>query len=263
MAKRVFVVGSPRSGTTLMQTLLMTSDELTSFPETFLFRSLCPTSSYKRLIGWRKKLRNSLANWATPVGIDIPKSVFHHLSSLAAAKEVVSCLDEYAEQNNCRGWVEKTPLHLHYIDSINALVAEPKFIHMIRSLPANTEALGKIAGKWAGDRSESANAKRVMEDRIQHLRFIDSPSHLFVSLEQLQQQPNQVVDAVNQFLGIELGYDFQSRLASAASKVCLPEEIWKQKNFQSLASPSDPDSSADQELLASTKDQNFLNMLLR
>ena len=49
--KPVFVVGSPRSGTTLLQSLLATHSQIASFPESELFLHIGPETPIRRIFG--------------------------------------------------------------------------------------------------------------------------------------------------------------------------------------------------------------------
>ena len=50
--KKIFIVGSPRSGTTLLQGMLAAHTDVFSLPETFFFAKVLPRSFLKRKCLW-------------------------------------------------------------------------------------------------------------------------------------------------------------------------------------------------------------------
>lgn len=134
--KRIFVVGCSRSGTTLLQVLLASHPDLTSFPETNFFWSAT---------GGRRRI---LARFGLPTGLE-PKAIRHTLDLLkldqgeysvprffatfgSAVDEYIRILDTQAVREGKSMWLEKTPLHVCRIDFIEKYVDDPVFVHIVR-----------------------------------------------------------------------------------------------------------------------------------
>lgn len=136
MDRRVFVVGCPRSGTTLIQAMLASHSAITSFPETKFFqfaharRKRTLFSCFYRQRNYRDALfktlrkleRDDLAGWVPPPSVD-----FH--DSADAYRRI---LDRVASDRGVRIWLEKTPEHLHYLDLITETIPKVRFIHIVR-----------------------------------------------------------------------------------------------------------------------------------
>ncbi len=132
---RVFLVGCPRSGTTLLQTMLAQHPSVFTVPETHYFL----------------KLRGRLAG--RPVGPMVsPRSAARALDGLANAaalatrpsvprwwplvdrygRAFVGVMDAGAQARASSLWIEKSPIHLHHMVEIARYVPEARFLHMLR-----------------------------------------------------------------------------------------------------------------------------------
>lgn len=238
-----------------MQTLLMTSGELNSFPETFLFQVLCPAHKFKRIIGWRKRLKKNLPTWNEVAKIPIPASAYRQLSSHSAALEIVETIDNHCSKLGYKGWIEKTPQHLRHIDDITSLVDNALFIHVIRDFNANVRSLNNVAEKWQGNRSTKDNALRVLRDREIHVKYVDQEQHLFICYDNLLAATAVELQRLQNFTGTTIPGDFESKLPQAAAKVCLPSEEWKANNFAERILAPDAETA---DLSATIFSQNLL-----
>ena len=109
---RIFLVGCPRSGTTMLQTVLAAHPEVQSFPETRLFRSvvsqqpvfkgfgLAPHHAFGRLSEIYAELKLN------------PGKLRRRFTVAGYAGDLFARLDETAMAAGKRCWLEKTPDHL-------------------------------------------------------------------------------------------------------------------------------------------------------
>lgn len=143
----IFVIGSPRGGTTWLQALLGSHPEIVTGQESHLFWryvlplhegwqwSLATMSQDKRYIG--------LASYLTQEEFDewVRNFVYTVLSKLEGAKP------------GARFILEKTPAHTLYLDLISYYLPTARFIHIIRDgrdVVASLMAAGKSWGhRWA------------------------------------------------------------------------------------------------------------------
>jgi hypothetical protein len=132
---RVFIVGFPRSGTTLVQAMLAAHPDVFTIPETHFF-----TKIHGRFKGRKARLvspravavqRRNLQR-ALPDGAPTPRSPFAHISSLAAGRAFAEAMDGAASWQGHRVWVDKSPAHLHRISEISRAIPSAKFVHVVR-----------------------------------------------------------------------------------------------------------------------------------
>lgn len=214
--KRLFVVGFPRSGTTLVQNELVRNFNLVSFTESHFFfeRFVCPLDRLvvppivadalilRRILPSRHEhfrrfyIENGLSE-----------------QSVSARAEAVSAfirrLDAAAERVGASGWVEKTPLHLRRIPAISKTVAGAVFIHVCRKLR-------NVQGSWAKLRSDDVGARYFAADadevernwcrdmeRTAHWVAKRPDRHCVVLLEDLQANAKSVLVALARWLNLE------------------------------------------------------------
>lgn len=141
--KRIFVLGCPRSGTTIVQALLARYPGVLTLSETAFFESVfggigrrwqdpdAPHDPWYRRHGFArshgpKRLRRLEAellgsSHTPPWRID------------PCIGRFVALLDRVSRMRGCGAWVEKTPNHVMYIDEIARHVAGARFVHVLRN----------------------------------------------------------------------------------------------------------------------------------
>jgi hypothetical protein len=134
---RVFVVGCPRSGTTLLQAMLASHPDIFSFPETHFFSKL--RGRFASNPGWVASPRpawRELKELARSLGVeDRARLTPWHLGFVARAYEqaFLRVVDEACLHAGKGTWVEKSPIHLHFIDEIASVIPDARFIHVVRN----------------------------------------------------------------------------------------------------------------------------------
>ncbi len=229
---KVFVVGCPRSGTTLIQSMLAAHPALFSTPESHAFnlareRRLYHTPRSPELY---EAFRAHLAHRK---GADeLPPS---NLADEIFAPAFIAAMDAIARGAGADGWVEKTPDHLFGIAEIRRTAPDAKFIHILRDPRSTAASLLDAAWRnpdaWGGAKSISWAAQKWNEAMIEHAKWSDTPGHCQITYEALCINPREVVDHVCDFLGIT----HVRELSSQAGDLILPVEQWKAKNHQAIA----------------------------
>jgi hypothetical protein len=132
------VVGSPRSGTTLLRLMLDSHPELAIPPETG-FLALAP-----RLRGSGDRLREKFFYAVTTYGepspawpdFEIPEEVFWkallEITPFTAPAGFRAFYRLYAERFGKARWGDKTPLYCMQMDTIRRVLPEARFVHLIR-----------------------------------------------------------------------------------------------------------------------------------
>lgn len=112
----IFIIGCPRSGTTLLRVILDSHPNICSGPETNIIEEL------NRFNGKINK------NWDKLQIYGINKNEYYTKLS-----EVFSTFQEkYIQQKKKKRWAEKTPDNIFYVDFINNLFPKCQFINVIR-----------------------------------------------------------------------------------------------------------------------------------
>jgi len=118
----IFILGVPRSGTTLLRTILDSHPAIACGPETPWLGGHQPRSVMEL---WRF-LRDDRHGYAASYGM--PRGVV-----TAAAREFVARLmGEYAASKGKARWAEKTPDNVLYADFLLELFPEAKVVHLVR-----------------------------------------------------------------------------------------------------------------------------------
>ena len=134
--ERIFLVGCPRSGTTLLQSLLAANSKVLSFPETHFFGHLFYSRKLLSILGianWRARLR--WVQFLKEIGHQEMQSKLPKYAVFVRqfSKAYIDVLDTLTLNQGKEIWVEKTPGNLHYIEKIEKLVSSAKFVHIIRN----------------------------------------------------------------------------------------------------------------------------------
>ena len=235
--QRLFLVGCPRSGTTLLQSLLAAHSDIVSFPESHFYTTVVSSRLVWRQLGLASpRARSKFSSFLDMIG---HPELHTYLARFAVStrqysRAFIAVLDTVARQQNKQVWLEKTPRHLNYIDHIHALVPSAKFIHLVRNGEDVIASLYEVANQhpevWRG--LPGGNLDRCIDRWIQSIRlsqrYVGTPQHTLVQYEHLVQDPSQVTKALCQFIGVPFEPQMLERYADSATHLILPFETWKQ-----------------------------------
>jgi len=186
----IFIVGIPRSGTTLLAAMLAAHSRLSCGPETHFFRwlsrtdvrRLCesqtwpePAADFIRSIRHKAFLpgtaRTLLEKYEIPEG-----SIPAYLQTKAPSVPSMLCsvTEQYMKAKGKARWVEKTPDHLRYLSSIREYFTDSPIIRIVRD-PRDV-ALSLMRVPWG--------ARSLLEGLL-HWQRLDSMSREFVGTDRL------------------------------------------------------------------------------
>jgi Sulfotransferase family len=199
--KLVFLVGSPRSGTTWLQLLLSRSPAIATTPETQLF------SHYMRsmVAQWNDdRMTGRPIGLTTLLGDEEFRGLLRSTSAFVFAKIAQS-------KSSATVVLEKTPDHVHCSREILELWPDAHFIHIIRDPRSVAASLRAASRSWASDWA-SAGAWRNCERWIADVstgRQIRSatPNYHEVTYEELSVGGPDVVMRLFAGLGIPSSLD--------------------------------------------------------
>ncbi|WP_121971335.1 sulfotransferase [Leptolyngbya sp. BC1307] len=237
---RLFIVGAPRSGTTLLQSLLAAHPEITSFPESHAFENL--TTAYQR----RWKLLQ-LTKIASPVAV---QKLYRFLDRIGYEAQgrcrlkyaffsrqyalgFVEILDEITRDRGKSIWVEKTPQHINCISYIEGLNIGAKFIHLVRN---GTDV---VASQYDAGLKNSDTLWRVhlnldkcidsWKNDVQiSLSHSHKPNHILISYERLANSTEAELIRLCQFIGVPFNSAMLQDYALESKELIMDHEAnWK------------------------------------
>ncbi|MBA0124282.1 sulfotransferase [Haloechinothrix sp. YIM 98757] len=188
----VFVGGCPRSGTTLLRTMLNSHPELAMPRES---RFLLETWRRRERFGdlGVERNREKLARWiftrkaARPgrVGVESQRAI----ERLVAAPPTVgsllgTCFLMYAEQQGKERWGDKRPMYVQYLDAIFAMFPDAQFVNVVRDPRAAVASMRRldwyggdvvpVAELWErSQRAADAWRRRLAPDQLLEIRYED------------------------------------------------------------------------------------------
>lgn len=232
---RLFLVGCPRSGTTLLQSLLAAHSQIASFPESHFFRYLLGNRST-----WRTKLRipSPLARqrfdeFLTEVGHPELKKYLPKTSVFTRqyVKEFIRVLDELTQQQGKNLWLEKTPGNLYYISYIEKRVPGAKFIHLVRNgadvVTSLYDVTHQYPEEWRGAWDLDRCIRQWIKDVRLSLNHLHKPNHILIQYEQLIDNQPLVLAELCNFIGVDYEPTMLEDYQKVAKNVILPSESWK------------------------------------
>ncbi len=247
--KRLFLVGCPRSGTTLLQSLIASHPDIVSFPETHLFsRTISVSKLVQFLTVYRSSHLKTVHEILHQLGVESDR--VHHIqvpvfNTGEWVKQLMPLLDDIArtfgERQNIL--LEKTPRHLHFIDEIQKADPEAQFIHIIRKgedvVASLHEATQNNPGKWSGARSLKKSIFWWNRSIRIAQRYTGRPHHHFVWYDELVEHTEIVLRKLFEDLGIKYSSVMLDNYHKTAEDLITREEEWKAKNTSASIDTSD------------------------
>jgi hypothetical protein len=260
---RFFIVGSPRSGTTLLQSQLVKEYNIISFPETHFFYEMRNSNKILHFLqrSNSEKVNQKLISLKDKLNINQFVINEKELSDYKGSVKVfLELLDFVAIQNNYNTWLEKTPIHLHFIKYIEKVDPNVHFIHIIRKgqdVISSVLEVTKLHSKdWGGSRSLEEITSRYIFDVEQSKKHLGKDNHTFVLFDEFIKTPNKLWDRLDQKTSLQRrqnkGFDIE------LTNIIEPNELWKTKSLGDIVNVQ----SKVKEIL-SLDEIEFVNFRLR
>lgn len=218
---RLFLVGCPRSGTTVVQAAIGRLPGIFTLPETRWFHLLLggfdDWSSHGGDERVRRKWRRRLAVVGQRTHRELRQAMAYamadaprlrrHLRGTSYVGEFVRRMDQAARRQACSHWLEKTPEHYAYIEIIRRFIPDARFIHVIRNcrdvVASAIAAQIRYAdhGVFSGGIPQwVARWNRAAET---HLQYAGCDGHLVMRYEDFAAAPEDWLERVRAFARIE------------------------------------------------------------
>ena len=244
--KRTFVVGCPRSGTTIVQAMLARHPAMFTLPETAFFEHVHGNLAWRwgdanaerrpprlrQRLGFSRKYERqlflSLQRMAAPLH---GQPVRPPLRTHALQRRFLLLLDELARAAGRDMWLEKTPNHLLYLPEIAALAPDARFVHVIRPGAETIASLIDASLLFESDNAFGGGtvhwARRWNRAMQIHRAHLNHPQHYLLFLEDLVAQPHLAWKDLCHFLGLDPGQALDENCTQVIAD--LEREPWKRR----------------------------------
>ncbi len=260
--QRIFVVGVPRSGTTLVQSLLAAHDGVTSFTESHFFSRLYRNLPIlgpvlvrhpaPRVRAFLTENQLDAAAYAEAKALLAPSHGWTlPARSRRVAQQFAELLDAIAQRRGAAAWLEKTPRHLHFLPSIERLpgARQTDVVHVVRGGMETVASLHKASQQWSHPYDLETCVERWNNDLALSLRYLarsssGSVQHHPVLYEDLASDPESTLRSLLDQLGLSWQDALLQRFREGAGKWVAKGETWK----AGVGRKIEPSSSAHQVL---------------
>ena len=253
---RTFLVGCPRSGTTLLQSMLAAHPQVASFPETHFFPTIVDLVEFRefgevprkprrrrRLLRTRLLRRLGIAsqwgivrlkNFLSEIGrADLdPLTSRCGVTMRSCTAALLDVLDTIALEQGKAHWVEKTPDNLHYVDIMERYVPKARFVHLVRNGRDNVASIHHAAQEypepWGREYPTLDRCiRRWLRCAGETLKHSRKKNHFVVRYERLADAPRAALERVCDFIGVDFDDSMLEDYGEAANGVILDRETWK------------------------------------
>ena len=211
---RYFIVGCARSGTTLLQAMLAGHSRVFSFPESHFFCSAVPQSRRLRLLGFAnlRTVQSALSDLLTSLERrDLASLIPGRNPLLSAYGRAFRCIIDQATRDRGKDiWLEKTPHHIDYLTSIQRVIPNARFIHILRDgrdvIASQRHAISQDPAYW-GSWGLPQLVQVWNKDVQTSLRYRHQPAHILISYEALLDRPLPELERLCTFLQVDFQLD--------------------------------------------------------
>jgi len=238
--KRIFIVGCPRSGTTLVQSMLLQAADVYSFPETHFFEVLRNSKKSRILLFLFHGIfvQHVYKEWLKTTDIPSYSNYIQPCFSIRKAMGLfTNHLDTAAQQNGSTIWIEKTPGHINHINFITKYIPDAHFIHVIRDGKAVVASLYEVTRQhpelWFGERSIDECITTWNSTIKRSLSQIKKANNHFVLYEDLCGTPQEALTKLCEETGLAYTENLITEFSKGINKIINNKEKWKKDNRQS------------------------------
>lgn len=233
--KRIFVVGCPRSGTTLLQSILLTNPSIISFPESHFFINL-----FKQRTNFQKRF-NLASQYSRPAFTNFMHEAGYQTIQFALPRYALSVqqqthaftrtLDRIARKQKKAIWLEKTPDHVNFIDFIETHVKDALFIHIVRNGPDVVASLYDVTHKYPLDWEGPWAIERCLRKWITCVQntyeHLHKPNHLIIKYGTLVNDIDLASQKLSKFIDTDFHANFLTDRQTTFKDIALKSEPWK------------------------------------
>lgn len=228
----------PRSGTTLLATILNASPDLAISPETDYFPNFWRPCERRHCLSTPPGQRAFVRHWLASPGVSrlsLPRHVLENIRSVLSSQMpdhaaiLGTTLAGYASLRRKIRWGEKTPAHVYYVSIIQTMFPTAKIVHIVRDPRDISLSLQKVP--W-----NTGNLVQHIRDwkRCISIDVYDFDRYQLVRYEDILTQPEPSVKVIADFLGIRYTSDMLHPERGRDRVFDGTEEPWKAKASRAL-----------------------------
>ena len=225
--KRLMIVGCPRSGTTLLQSILSAHNDVFSLPETHFYPQLCSSNPFFRYLGISTQAaRNNLIE----IGKDhLNKKINASLLTKRLSQSFIETLDQASQTRGKTTWIEKTPQNLWFLPFIKSITKDISFIHIEREpkdvIASIHYASTKHPESW-GYQNIDHCISLYKESKIFNDQYRNTGSHYFCKYEELASDPSEVIKCILRFCKLEFYEDLLLEYKDSRNFISRESDLW-------------------------------------
>ncbi|MBT9312509.1 sulfotransferase family protein [Leptothoe kymatousa] len=214
----IFIVGMPRSGTTLLTSLLSAHPRIAISPESHFLTYWLPT--YGHLIEQPDKFQQfwqmlSHSKRFSYFDIDPETTLANILAKgpPTAVNIFAGWLETYGNRRGKPRWGEKTPLHYQHLEQLLAWFPHAQVLWLLRDPRAVSASLLRM--NWASNYVHIHAEQWCQSTQLYEQRWQTDGRVKLVQYEALVQQPQAVLDSIFEFLQEDLPEDLVNQRSTA------------------------------------------------
>ncbi|MCL2927686.1 MAG: sulfotransferase [Trichodesmium sp. MAG_R01] len=224
----IFIFGCPRSGTTLLQSILATHPEIASFPETkFFLYGVAKYEPKRKKFGLISRRLKPHLNQYFKYQINRPEMLkyFPKIPILdfidLYTRSFIKVLNILTVEEGKSLWLEKTPDHLLYLDYIEKMLPEARMIHLLRNgsdvVASLYEVTHKYPQEWYGAWDINRCLERWKESIEISMKYSQKSNHILLSYDELVTNTSAMIKRVCNFLSLEFDETMITSYSQAAT----------------------------------------------
>ncbi len=233
----IFVVGMPRSGTTLLAALLSAHSQLAIGPETAYFDLVWKPLERGQSLGVWSEVERTLVSWFEKPSVALMKLPTAELleewhaawtdGKLSHNLILSRVMEINAVRQGKTRWGEKTPGHFLFVPAIKHEYPDAHIVYIIRDPRDIHLSLTKVS--WnTGNAFNHAVQWREYQAICQRYRARYGPSLIVIRYEDLVSDPGPVLAGLTEQLGLQFEEDMLTRYREQPL-FDLRDEPWKQR----------------------------------
>lgn len=219
-----FIIGSGRSGTTLLRRILIQNPEIHIPPETYVLGKMVVLFQRNASMRWSNLVNLMLATieYQTDFStFNIPNlnELALGLRGIPATERTLSnIVDQFYRYHamkqgvNCTIWGDKTPLNTLNVESIHKLFPEAKYIYLVRNGYDVVYSYCKT-GLYTSYK-EAANRWRRSNEKALKFKTKNGKNIFQVKYENIVTNPSRVVPDIFSFLGVSYRKEYLTNPAN-------------------------------------------------
>ncbi|MEQ3633716.1 sulfotransferase [Thalassolituus sp.] len=227
MKKIAFIIGYPRSGTTMLATMLSRHSAICTMGETHFFLTTNLFPLFRHTYNWWNNYINHNRRFKM---IDFRLSDNTDLKKKLSASEYFTCYAEsYREHKGAAWFVEKSPTHIDVLPSIRSAYPNAPIINIVRDVRDTTASM--LNASWANNSPIKHVAEwKAVQRRTKRFKDFNGMNILNVRYEDLLANPELELTRILKHIDPALIYS-DSLLNDTAVRDAIPEceKAWKEK----------------------------------